>query len=110
MSLLSLDDLIGAFERAEETGLDGNRGGRLLLAGVAGIVFQVADLLQSLRMLRIEKNILFGDDGEFGGRVGLTQGVPGHARVHTAVVDRDEFDRQRNVTEIKEICDARTGL
>lgn len=110
MGFLALDNLVGSLQWAEETRFDGDRCNSLFLASVTRIVFQVTDLLQTFGVLRLEQNVLLRNDGEFGRRLGFTQRIAGHARIHTAVVDRDEFDSQRDVTEIEEIGDARTGL
>ena len=81
---------------------DGRR--RLLFAGVTRVVLQIADLLQTLGVLRLQQNVLFRDDSQFGGRAGLAQCVAGDASVDAAVVDRD------GQSDVAEIGEARTGL
>lgn len=79
-------------------------------AGVAAVVLQVADLFETLRVLRVQQHVLLGDDGQLRLRGGLAQCVAGHTRVHAAVVDRDRLNRQRHVAEVEERRDARTGF
>lgn len=110
MGLLALDDLVGALEWAEESWLDRHAGRRFLFALVARIVFQVADLLQTLRVLRVEQHVLLRDDCQLSGSGGLAQCVASHAGVDAAVVDRDKLDSQRHVAKVEEVGDARAGL